>query len=384
MPIATGFVPPPYPFDRLGPIAEIAKAHVGGMVDLSIGTPCDPAPASVVEALSHKETINGYPNSVGSPAFRSAAATWMARKYDITIDPEVIGACIGTKEFVATTPHYLHLRYPERDTVLYPEISYPTYEMGAQLAGLRAVTVPLASDGSLAVESISKDDAARALCIWSNSPSNPTGHLDDLRAVALWARAHDTIALSDECYAEFVWDDQDARHLATPTMISAGVDNVVVVHSLSKRSNAAGIRAGFFAGDPEIVGYLREVRKHAGLMVPGPVQEAAIAAWSDQQHVDVQREIYAARLARLSQLIQDTYDVPVTRPQGGFYLWLRGPDNVDGWEFARRLATDLGVLCSPGDFYGAASADWVRLAVVQPDAAFDLIKSRAETLVGAR
>jgi succinyldiaminopimelate transaminase len=377
MPLATGFDPPPYPFERLGPIAAIARAHDGGMVDLSIGTPCDLPPQVVVDALSAGATLHGYPNSVGSDAYRQAAAAWATRRFGVAHDPAHVGACVGTKEFVATTPQYLHLRYPDRDTVLYPQISYPTYAMGADLAGLRAVPVSLRPDGSLDLASIAPDDVARALCLWSNSPSNPTGQLDDLAAVAAWARESDVIVLSDECYTEFVWATDDARYVAAPTMMSDTPTNVVVVHSLSKRSNAAGIRAGFFAGDQDLVHYLREVRKHAGFMVPGPVQSAAVAAWNDDQHVVQQREIYRRRLSDLAAVVSSTYGMSVQLPQGGFYLWIKAPAGQDGWSFAETLARDLGVLGSPGDFYGDASSEFVRLAVVQSDASLELVRERA-------
>jgi aspartate/methionine/tyrosine aminotransferase len=183
---AQPFVPPPYPYDRLDALAKLAAEHDGGVVDLSIGTPCDAPSSAVVAALSSSNAERGYPASIGSEPLRSAARDWMKRRFNVDVPVSRIAACVGSKEFVATTPHYLKLRRPDRDTVLYPAVSYPTYEMGAVLAGCRAVAVPMNASGGLDLASISPADAARALLLWVNSPSNPTGALDDLGAAAAW------------------------------------------------------------------------------------------------------------------------------------------------------------------------------------------------------
>jgi aspartate/methionine/tyrosine aminotransferase len=282
----------------------------------------------------------------------------MGRRFGVNLALEEIAACVGTKEFVASTAHYLHLRSPERDTVLYPAISYPTYAMGATLAGLRAVPVP-SIDGRLDLDAISPEDTARALLLWSNSPSNPTGYLDDLAAVAAWGRAHGVLVASDECYAEFTWADRPR------TILEHGTAGLLAVHSISKRSNLAGVRAGFYAGDADVVGYLRLIRQHAGLMVPGPVQSAVAVAFDDDAHVAVQRERYAQRLALMSAALTAAgFDAPV--PEGGFYLWCRR-DGVDGWGSATMLAEVAGLITSPGELYGPDGSPFVRVAVVQPD-----------------
>ncbi|MFP5326275.1 MAG: aminotransferase class I/II-fold pyridoxal phosphate-dependent enzyme, partial [Acidimicrobiia bacterium] len=179
--MTAGFQPPPYPYDRLEPLKAKAAAQDGGLVDLSIGTPCDPPPREVVAALASSNAERGYPASIGSPALRGAASEWMSARFGIEVGAGEIGACVGTKEFVATTPQWLKLRTPDRDTVLYPAISYPTYEMGAILAGLRPVPVPVDEAWRLDLAAIDPADAARALCLWVNSPGNPAGNLDDLR-----------------------------------------------------------------------------------------------------------------------------------------------------------------------------------------------------------
>jgi succinyldiaminopimelate transaminase len=364
---AQPFVPPPYPYDRLDVLAKIAAKHDGGVIDLSIGTPCDPPTAAVVAALSSSNSERGYPASIGSEPLRKAAHDWMQRRFAIDVPLGQIAACVGSKEFVATTPQYMKLRRPDRDTVLFPAVAYPTYEMGATLAGCRAVAVPMNASGGLDLASISASDAARALMLWVNSPSNPTGALDDLAAAATWGRAHGVPVFSDECYVEFTWSRKGE------SILQHGLDGVVALHSLSKRSNLAGVRVAFYAGDSDIVNYLKEVRKHVGMMVPGPAQAAGVVALNDDAHVATQRDVYARRLARTADVLSKWSGISITMPEGGFYLWF---DARDGWEFAERLARDGGALVSPGDFYGAGGANNVRVAVVQPDAKIELLAKR--------
>lgn len=364
---SASFVPPPYPYDRLDGLARLAAAHDGGMVDLSIGTPCDPPPDSVLVALGGSGSERGYPASIGSAALRDAAQRWIHRRFGVDIPAGQIGACVGTKEFVASAPLYLRLRQPDRDTVLYPAVAYPTYEMGAVFGGCRPVAVPVAADGTLQLDAIDPADAARAVMLWVNSPSNPTGALTDLAAAAAWGRAHDVPVFSDECYAEFTWDGPPA------TILTDGFDGVVAVHSLSKRSNLAGVRVGFYAGDADLVHYLQECRKHGGLMVPGPAQAAGVAALDDDRHVEVQRERYRRRLQGLADVLSNWSGLSIQMPAGGFYLWF---DAVDGWAFADRLARQGGALVSPGDFYGAGGVQNVRVAVVQPDESIERIGRR--------
>jgi len=365
--MTAGFVPPPYPYDRLDRFKPLANAFDGGLIDLSIGTPCDAPPRFVIDALSQSNSERGYPPSIGTDALRRAAQGWMSRRFDVDVPLAQIGACVGTKEFVATTAQWLHLRSPQRDTVLYPAVSYPTYEMSATLAGCRAVAVQVTAAGGLDLSSIDPADAARALLLWVNSPNNPTGALDDLNAAAAWGRANNVPVFSDECYVEFTWDGPGR------TILESGLHGVVAVHSLSKRSNLAGLRAGFYAGDPELVTYLQEVRKHVGMLVPGPVQAAAAVALADDHHVAAQRDIYRRRLERMAHIVTAWSGLEVPFPSGAFYLWF---DAHDGWEFAERFATAAGALVSPGDFYGAGGANNVRIAVVQPDDRIELIARR--------
>lgn len=371
----SGFRPPPYPYDRLTPLIETASRHDGGAIDLSIGTPCDPPPRIVAEVLAASQSERSYPPSIGTASLRGAASGWLESRFGVRIDIDQIGACIGTKEFVAGLPHWLSLRTPDKDTVLYPEVSYPSYAMGAVLAGCRAVPVPVDDQWRLDTDAISDEDASRALLLWSNTPANPTGGLDDLGAVASWGRRHGVPVFSDECYAEFTWSGDDTGRTPGRTILSHGTDGVVAVHSLSKRSNLAGLRVGFYAGDAELVEYLTEVRKHAGFMVPGPAQAAGVVVLGDQEHVEEQRERYASRLRFVSEVLEGM-DLEAPLPGGGFYLWVPAPDG-DAWALADQLARRLGVVASPGEFYGEAHTGHVRLAMVQPDERLSLLVHRA-------
>jgi len=393
--VTSGFAPPPYPYERLDELRAAAAALPGGAVDCSIGTPCDPPPAEVVAALAVSGTERGYPASIGSPAFRQAAVAWTQRRFNVELDPDShVAACIGTKEFVASLPGYLRLRHPERDTVLYPAVSYPSYAMGATLAGCRSVPVAVDRHFRVDLSTIDPRDAARALCLWLNTPGNPAGALDDLGAAAAWGRHNGVLVASDECYAEFTWAGPPR------TILEHGTGGVLAVHSLSKRSNMAGVRAGFYAGDAELVHYLRECRKHAGCMVPGPVQAAAVAAWSDQDHVDEQRARYRDRLERLASIVSlakrlgrfgdarftpDDASASPGLPSGGFYLWTPVPGG-DAWACANALARSCGLIVSPGEFYceqpcasGAVDAsEYVRIAAVQPNDRLELTLQRLQ------
>ncbi len=393
-----GFVPPTYPFDLLVPLAELAAGHPGGLVDLSVGTPVDPPPPAVLAALAGSGAERGYPSGVGSPQLLGACRAYLERRFGVTVGPRGVAACIGTKELVAGVPHWLRLRDPSRSVVLYPEISYPTYAMGALLAGARPVAVPVRPDGSLDLSAIAEEDAAAALCLWTNSPSNPTGALDDLGAVAAWGRARAVPVLSDECYTEATWQGPPR------TILEHGSDGVVAVHSISKRSNAAGLRCGFYAGDEELVHYLSELRRHAGFMVPGPIQAAAAVALRDDGHVVAQRDRYLRRLRRFADVLALVgIDAPL--PAGGFYLWvpvaevpavlrpaldglpasMPGADGALGpaWAVTAALAAAGGVLVSPGDFYGPGGAGHVRVAMVAPDDRLEVVADRLAALPGS-
>ena len=389
-----GIVLPPYPHDRLDALKAVAAAVPGGIVDVSVGTPVDPMPAIVVRALADSAAgATGYPATIGSPAYREAAAFWIERRFGAVVTAAQVCAVVGTKELVASLPRALSLRDPERDTVLYPAAAYPTYAMGATLAGLRAVPVPVDADWHLDLAQVSPDDASRALLLWLNDPSNPTGAVaspEQMRAAVEWARARGIVVASDECYAEFTYDEHG--HPAAPvTALHAGLDGVLAVHSLSKRSNMAGLRAGFVAGDGDLVAYLGELRKHGGLMTPAPVQHAAAVALGDDEHVVDQQLRYARRRA-LALPALEAFGLVHDGGDSTFYLWLRDAAAAadgeaggareagaavarDGWAIAADLAA-IGLIVAPGDFYGDAGARHVRVALTVTDDALDLVVGR--------
>jgi aspartate/methionine/tyrosine aminotransferase len=311
--------------------------------------------------------------SIGSVAYRDAARAWMERRLGVTTAPEEVAACVGTKEFVASLPHLLGQidgRYAARDTVLHPGIAYPTYAMGAELAGCRAVEVPLDAHWQPDLYAIPQDDVRRARVLWLNAPSNPTGAVVDAAhfvGVIAWARARGIVVVSDECYVEFAPKPQ--------TILAAGHDGVLALHSLSKRSNLAGMRVGFYAGDRTLVGALADLRREAGLIVPTPVQAAAVAVLGDDAHVLEQRARYERRADTLLSAFAPLGIVHDGGPMP-FYLWLRSRDGGDGWDLAARFAR-AGVLVAPGATFGAAGASHVRLALVQPD---DRIAELAERM----
>lgn len=363
-----GFELPPYPHDRLEELRAVASAAVGDpsdVVDLSVGNPGDPLPEVVAGALA--EALDRgvrYPPSVGFHEYRVAACAWMDRRFGVDVDPDQVAACVGTKEVVASLPRLLSLREPGRDVVLHPAVSYPTYEMGARLAELRSVPVPLDEGWRPRLEGVSDADARRALVLWLNEPGNPTGSVVDAdwyEDVVAWARERGIVVASDECYAEFVFDGDPS------TALSAGSDGVLAVHSLSKRSNMAGLRSGFVAGDPALVRYLGEMRKHAGLMTPGPVQVAGAAAWDDDAHVEEQRDRYRSRRQAFLGALAGT-GIEHTGGPATFYLWLR-EEGRDGWALARRFA-EVGILVAPGEFYGKDGHDHARVALVEPEERF--------------
>jgi succinyldiaminopimelate transaminase len=365
---AGGYTPPIYPYARLDALKQRAAQAPGGIVDLSVGTPNDPVPEIVVKALADAGPgAAGYPRAVGGPALRQAATGWLERTFGVSLDPIQVVNCIGTKELVASLPQVLRRRDPSRDTVLYPAVSYPTYAMGAELAGCRAVPVPLDRDWHLDLSAVSDEDAARALLLWLNEPGNPTGSQSSVGPMADavgWARARGVIVASDECYVEFNWGVA-GEHVPGATALTAGVDGVLAVHSLSKRSNMAGYRCGFLAGDGDLVAYIGSIRTHAGMMVPGPIQAAATAAWSDDAHVAIQRDRYAERRRYVRSRLAGVGLVDAGGPSS-FYLWVRSADPAEGgWAVTARLA-ESGLLVAAGDLYGDGGADHVRIALVEP------------------
>jgi succinyldiaminopimelate transaminase len=354
---------PDFPWDLLEPAKVRAAAHPGGLVDLSIGTPVDPVPDFIRSALASASDAPGYPQTAGTPALRAAITSWIAAACSATGSFGVLPT-IGSKELVAWLPTLLGAG--PGDVVVIPSVCYPTYDVGVQLAGATVVR----SDSLTAV-----GPDPRVKLVWLNSPSNPTGQVlpvEHLRKVVAWARERDAVVVSDECYLALGWE-------ATPVSILSddvcGGDytGVIAVHSLSKRSNLAGYRAGFLGGDPALVGELLAVRKHAGMIMPAPVQAAMVAALGDESHVAEQRARYAARRSALRPALERA-GFEITHSAAGLYLWCsRGEDC---WKTVDWLA-DRGILAAPGAFYGPGGAQHVRVALTATD---ERVSAAAERL----
>lgn len=326
------------------------------MVDLSIGTPVDATPVAIQQALVAAANAPGYPRTAGTEDLRDAVAGWLARRLGVVVDPAAVLPTIGSKELIAGLPFQLGLGPGDRIWV--PTPAYPTYQVGAMLAGCEPVAGP--ADG-LAL-------------IWLNSPANPTGRVmgvEEMRAVVGWARDRGVIVASDECYIELGWEARPVSVLH-PDVCGGSHEGLLAVHSLSKRSNLAGYRAGFVAGDPALVHRLLEVRKHAGFMPPAPVQAAMTAAMADDAHVADQRARYAARRAVLAAGLA-VAGFTVTHSEAGLYLWVsRGEDC---WATLDALAA-VGVLVAPGAFYGDAGRQHVRVALTALDAQVATVPER--------
>jgi len=345
---------PVFPWDTLADVSALARSHPDGIVDLSVGTPVDPVAPLIREALAAASAEPGYPATAGTPALRASAAAALKRRYGVTgLPDDAVLPVIGTKELIAWLPTLLGLG-PD-DVVVVPELAYPTYEVGAQLASSPVVRA----------DSLTQLGPQSPALVYLNSPSNPTGKVlgvEHLRKVVGWARERGALIASDECYLGLGWDGQPVSVLH-PSVCDGDHTGLLAVHSLSKTSSLAGYRAGFVAGDPAVVAELLAVRKHAGMMVPTPVQAAMVAALDDDAHEREQRERYAQRRAALLPALQSA-GLTVDDSEAGLYLWAtRGEPCRDtvAW------LAQHGILVAPGEFYGPRGSQHVRVALTATD-----------------
>ncbi|PPF83266.1 succinyldiaminopimelate transaminase [Subtercola sp. Z020] len=367
---------PDYPWDAMTPFADTARAHPGGIVDLSIGSPVDPTPPVLREALAAATDAHSYPATAGTPELQNAIASWFARRRGVAgLSPAQVLPTIGSKELVAWLPFMLGLG--EGDVVVHPRAAYPTYEIGATIAGARSVA---ADDPA--------DWPAETKLVWLNSPGNPDGAVLDVaglaRAVAR-ARELGAVIANDECYAELGWEgewaDQRVPSILDPRVVGldGGVPDtsgVLAVYSLSKQSNLAGYRAAFVAGDEVLIARLLTVRKHTGMMPPAPVQRVMVTALGDDEHVDEQKERYRVRRGILKPALEQ-YGFRIDRSEAGLYLW--ATEGRDAWQSIEDLA-GLGILAGPGPFYGDHFTRHVRFSLTATDeriaAAAERLRSR--------
>ena len=346
---------PDFPWDTLAPARARASAH--GLIDLSIGTPVDPTPAVITDALTAHANAPGYPTTAGLESLREAIQGWIERRLS-GVGGAAVLPTIGSKEAIATLPWVMGVS----GTLVVPEVAYPTYAVGGVAAGLDVVGTDR------------PEDVPEAGAVWINSPSNPTGRVlsaERMAEIVTVARDRGIPILSDECYIELGWDARPVSVLH-PDVNGGDLRGVVAVHSLSKRSTMAGYRFGFLAGDPDLVGPLLERRKHLGEMVPSPIQHAAVAAYSDDAHVEVQRARYERRRTVLRDaLLQAGFTID--HSEAGLYLWATRDEPC--WEVVDWFA-DRGVLVTPGEFYGPQGARHVRIALTATDAHIDEVVAR--------
>ena len=371
---------PDFPWDSLKPYRALAAAHPDGAVDLAIGTPVDDSPEVARTALVAASNAPGYPAAVGTPAVREAIIAWMERRRGVRglTDGAVIPT-IGSKESVALLP--LQLGAGPGDVVVHPRAAYPTYDVGARLAGATPVPVDTDADPDTWELPPGPDGAPAApVIVWLNSPGNPDGHVlgvEQLARIVAWARSRGAVVIADECYAELSWAEPWACE-GVPSLLDArvtgrggggatGPTGLLALYSLSKQSNLAGYRAAFLAGDPELVSAVTEVRRHSGLLVPAPVQAAMVAALGDDAHVTVQRETYRRRREALLEATAAAGLVNDPASVAGLYLWLSGSASMSAFELVGAFA-ELGIVVAPGDFYGEAGAGRVRMSLTDTDA----------------
>jgi succinyldiaminopimelate transaminase len=349
---------PDFPWDHLVPYGDRARAHPDGIVDLSVGTPVDPTPEVVQQALRAGADSPGYPTTAGRPESRRAALDWLERRFGVTgLDVDAVLPVIGSKELIASLP--THLGLGTSDLVVIPELAYPTYEVGARLAGAR----------TMATDALTRVGPERVSLVWVNSPSNPTGRVlpvDHLRKVVSWCRERGALLVSDECYLECAWSDDPEKQpisVLHPDVCDGDPTGIVTVHSLSKRSNLAGYRIGFAVGDPAVVGELLAVRKNLGLQMPGPQQLAMQVALEDDAHVEEQHARYARRRTALVEALEGA-GFRIDHSEASLYLWATREEPC--WDTVAWFA-DRGILVAPGEIYGRAGAQHVRVAFTATD-----------------
>ncbi|WP_115790459.1 succinyldiaminopimelate transaminase [Arthrobacter silvisoli] len=365
---------PDYPWEAMAPYLAKASEHPGGVVNLSIGTPVDPTPQLVRDALAAASDSHGYPTVHGTEGLRQAVSAWFAARRGVPgLDPKDVLPTIGSKELVAWLPFLLGLR--PGDVVVRPTVAYPTYDIGATLAGATAV----AADD---LDELDAATRAKVRLVWVNSPGNPTGSVRDaasLKAIVEQARQVGAVVASDECYAELGWGEWDVQRggEAVPSILDPRVsggsnDGLLSVYSLSKQSNLAGYRAAFVAGDSAIVANLVNSRKHAGMIVPYPVQEAMRVALGDAGHVLAQKDLYRSRRERLLPALEG-FGLQIHESKAGLYLWATAGEAT--WDTVQRFA-ELGIVVGPGVFYGDAGNGFIRVALTGSDERIDAAVER--------
>ncbi|HEX6844642.1 MAG TPA: aminotransferase class I/II-fold pyridoxal phosphate-dependent enzyme [Actinomycetota bacterium] len=356
----------PYPFEELDRRKAAARAAGVELIDFGVGDPREETPAFIRRALVDAVgPVSSYPRAAGLPELRAAVVGWVDRRFGVRLDPDAhVVPLLGAKELVFSLAQTVVDPTEGRDLVLATAPGYPVYERGARWAGAEIRRLPLAAEGGFLpdLDAVDEDTWARTALLWLNYPNNPTGALAPigfLRDAAARCRAHDVLLASDEAYSELWFGD------APPSSIlqTGDLAGVVAIHTLSKRSSMTGYRSGFAAGDPELIGALKRLRPAVGVTPQEFVQRAAVAAWSDEAHVEENRAGYAAKRAVFLGLFA-RHGVEVAASEGTFYLWTRVPDGRPSAEFAYGLLERTGVIVTPGSYFGAEGEGYVRIALV--------------------
>ncbi|WP_433655080.1 aminotransferase class I/II-fold pyridoxal phosphate-dependent enzyme [Nocardia sp. CA-128927] len=339
-------------------LLALAAEHGHVPLDLSLGVAADPEPVPAA-ADERRGTAAQYPPSRGTAELLAAVSGYLERRFGVSVPVDSVAVCVGAKEFIATAPLFLRdsrAGTDARDTVLIPALGYPPYELGARLAGLRPYRVPADSEFRMRLDLLPEDVAARSLCLWVNSPANPTGVLELLTRCAEWGREHGVLVLSDEAYADTTWSGPPR------TILSGGLAGVLAVHSLSKRSNAPGLRVASYSGDRRLVEELADRRRAAGLMAADLAQARAALLFGDDRQAAAQQVRNRRRVAELVAEL-NANGLTCTAPEGGLFVWLSLPDR-DAAAFVRDAAIHAGIILAQGDSYGPAGHGHVRIAAV--------------------
>ncbi|MFM2321795.1 MAG: hypothetical protein RL612_942 [Actinomycetota bacterium] len=362
---------PEYPWEQLKPFSAKAALHERGAVDLSVGSPVDPTPSIIQEALNASSNAPGYPSTGGSPEFKNAVVEWFARRRGVEgLTPDQVMPTIGSKELISFLPLLMGLG--PGDVVVQPKVAYTAYVVGAALCG---------------AEIVSEDDPekwpANTKLVWINSPGNPDGRVFDvheLKAAVDRARELGALLASDECYAELGWDDWSEKLIPSaldPRVCGESHEGILVCYSLSKQSNLAGYRAAFAVGDAKLVKGLVNLRMHAGLNTPAPMQKVMTVALGDYEHVAIEKELYRERREILLAAVRG-YGFELSDSQAGLYLWATLGE--DCWKTVDRMA-DLGIVVVPGTFYGEHSTQHVRFSLTATDAKIEEAANRLRNAV---
>ncbi|NBO90132.1 MAG: succinyldiaminopimelate transaminase [Betaproteobacteria bacterium] len=368
----------PYPFERLRQLfAGITPSPQHKAISLGIGEPRHATPPFILEALTRAfPALASYPLTAGSTELRQACVSWLHRRYGVTLDPAtqllpVNGSREALFSFAQTV---VNPTASSRPLVICPNPFYQIYEGAALLAGAQPYFVPSRAERNFAVDwrSVPDDVWADAQLVYVCSPGNPTGAVMPLEEWAMLfelSDRHGFVIASDECYSEIYFRDEpplgglEAAH-------RLGRDdyrNLIAFTSLSKRSNAPGLRSGFVAGDAQWIKHYLLYRTYHGSAMSGMVQAASIEAWNDESHVDSNREQYRAKFAQVTPVLQQVLDVQL--PDAAFYLWAAVPGG-DDQAFARDLLAQYNVTVLPGSFLARESAGFnpgrgrIRMALV--------------------